>query len=184
MVRIKFHGMGYLFHYLESSPESISLYRHFANKLNLPLFEALLDARFYQHIQLDPEDIQVYTLLGIPPTTSTQMEIWLSKKKLAKHTTESLLSTTTLFPLFRTKIYDFSDTTLESGFYLKEKIIGCLGIFEIPCDSFAIDDLQFEFLNSLLHGSLVLTRMQYQGIGLKKIKDDCLIQHQEIIWIP
>lgn len=108
----------------------------------------------------------------------------LSKKKLAKHTTESLLSTTTLFPLFRTKIYDFSDTTFESGFYLKEKIIGCLGIYEIPYDSFAIDDLQFEFLNSPLHGSLLLSRMQYEGMVLKKIKDDCLVQHQEILQIP
>lgn len=162
MVRIKFHGVGYLFHYLESSPESVSLYKHFANKLDLLLSEALLDARFYQHIQLDPEDIQIYTLMGIPPTTSTQIEIWLGKKKLAKLTTESILSTTTLFPLFRTKIYDFSDTTLESGFYLKEKIIGCLGIFEIPSESFGIDELEFEFLNSPFHENPVLTRLQYQ----------------------
>ena len=184
MVRIKFHGIGYLFHYLESSLESISLYRHFANKLNLQLSEALLDTRFYQQLQLNPEDIQIYTLMGIPPTTSTQMEIWLGKKKLAKLTTESLLSTTTLFPLFRTKIYDFSDTTLESGFYLKEKIIGCLGIFQIPSESFGIDKLEFEFLNSPFHEIPFLTRLQFQDKLIAKTKDDCLVQHQEIIWIP
>ena len=139
------------------------LYKYFANKLNLALSDALLDARFYQQLQLDPEDIQIYTLIGIPPAISSLMEIWNGKKKFTKFTTESLLHTTTLFPLYRTKIYNHNSTNIESGFYLKEKIIGCLGIYEIKCDSFAIDDLQFEFLNSPLHGSLVLSRMQYQG---------------------
>jgi hypothetical protein len=184
MITIKCYGQGCWIHLLESNEDAVKIYHIIAKSMKLPVEEALLDVFFYSYLKSDVQEIEHLIvdsfggLLHLQPAT---IEIWFERKKIAKIPFQDLVTTTSLFPLYKTTKIDFKKNQFEKGIYLKETVIGCVGVYKIDAKNFDINLLSFQLLTSFFNPTLLLINFTYQNILLKKVKDDCLTKHQEII---
>ncbi|QXP70736.1 hypothetical protein H0I29_01175 [Polaribacter sp. R2A056_3_33] len=186
MITIKCYGQGCWIHLLESNENAIKSYQIIASKIKLPIEEALLDISFYQYFKnniQEIDDLIIDTFGGLLHLQNATIEIWFGRKKLAKIPFEDLVTTTTLFPLYKINKIDFKKQQFEKGIYLKETVIGCVGVYKIGFDNFDINLLSFQLLNSFFNNNTLLINFTYQNVILKKVKDDCLTRHQEIVII-
>mgnify|MGYP005992424885 CR=1 FL=1 len=184
MLIIKCYGQGCWVHLLESSKGFQSTYTNIAESMKLPLAEALLDVQFYQLLKGDVQtidDLIIDSFGGLLKAHPASIEIWYGRKKVAKFPFQELLAYSTLFPLYEVKNISFSKDQFEKGIYLKETIVGCVGVYKIACDNFDINQLSFTILSSFFNKDPLLINFLYQGVALKKVKDDCLTTQQEII---
>jgi len=184
MLTIKCYGQGCWVHLLESSKDSQFIYNSIANKMNIPITEALLDVHFYQLLTSDIQtidDLIIDTFGGLLSLQPASLEIWFERKKAAKIPFQELIQPSTLFPLYNVKKINFSKHQFEKGIYLKETVVGCIGVYKIACDNFDVDQLSFTILSSFFNKKPLLINFLYRDVILEKVKDDCLTKHQEII---
>jgi hypothetical protein len=184
MLTIKCYGQGCWIHLLESSKDSVDIYNTIASKIKLPITEALLDVQFYQILKSDIQtidDLIIDSFGGLLPLHPASLEIWLGRKKIAKISFQELIQPSTLFPLYNVKKINFSKHQFEKGIYLKETVVGCIGVYKIACDNFDIEQLSFTLLSSFFSNNPLLLNFQNKDVILRKVKDDCLTRHQEII---
>ncbi|PQJ81494.1 hypothetical protein [Polaribacter glomeratus] len=184
MITIKCFGEGSWIHLLDSTTKTVKCYNIIAAKMKLPIEEALLDISFYQHFKNNIDEIDhliIDSFGGLLHLQNATIEIWFDRKKVAKIPFQDLVTTTSLFPLYKTTKIDFKKNQFEKGIYLKETVIGCVGVYKIDAKNFDINLLSFQLLTSFFNPTLLLINFTYQNILLKKVKDDCLTMHQEII---
>jgi hypothetical protein len=184
MIRIKLFGEGCHIHLLESSENSMKIYKSIAKKMKLPLEEALLDIGFCTKLNTDIQEIDqliIDSFGGLLPVSPVKIEIWFKRRKAAKIPFQELLYSSTLFPLFQVKKINTTKNNFDKGIYLRETVIGCIGVYEFSSDTFNINQLSFTLLSSVFTNSPLLISFTYQNFPLKKVKEDCLTKHQEII---
>ncbi|MCL7765350.1 hypothetical protein MPF19_18160 [Polaribacter sp. Z014] len=184
MITIKCYGQGCWIHFLESNEDATKSYQIIASKMKLSMEEALLDISFYQYFKnniQEIDDLVIDTFGGLLHLQNATIEIWYGRKKVAKIPFENLVNTTTLFPLYQINKIDFKKQQFEKGIYLKETVIGCVDIYKIAVEKFDINLLSFQLLSSFFNDNTLLINFTYQNELLKKVKDDCLTKHREII---
>lgn len=184
MITIKCYGQGCWMHLLASSEDALNVYKTFATKMKLPLEEALLDAWFYQYFNnkiQGIEDLIADTFGGLVHKQHSVIEVWFNRKKLVKISVNELVNTTTLFPLYAVKKIELTRQDFEKGIYLKETVIGCVGVYKMPTDQFDIEKLTFTLLSSDFLKPWMLVDFSYEENSFQKVKEDCLTKHQEII---
>jgi hypothetical protein len=184
MITIKLFGQGCHIHLLESSEKSKKVYQKIAKKMNIPLNEALLDIGFFLKMNSDIQSIHqliIDSFGGLLPIYPAYIEISFNQKKVAKINLQELISITTLFPLYKVAIINFKNHQFDKGIYLKETVIGCIGIYKLPSNSFNIDLLSFTILYSSFTELPLLINFTYNDTSFKKVKEDCLTKQQKII---
>jgi hypothetical protein len=184
MLTIKCYGQGCWVHLLESSKNSVDIYNAIADKIKLPITEALLDVQFYQILKGNInaiDDLIIDSFGGLLPIEPAVIEIWFGRKKITKIPFYELITPSTLFPIYKVRKINFSKNKFENGIYLKETVVGCVGIYKIKSDDFDINQLSFTLLSSFFNKSTLLLDFKSNDIILRKTKDDCITRHQEII---
>lgn len=186
MITIKLFGEGCYVNLLESSVSSIKIYKDIAASMKLPLEEALLDLFFYHKLKTDihnVNDLVIDSFGGLLSVATAYIEVWFKRRKKAKIFLKDLVFPMTLFPLYKVDLIPMKSNDFEKGIYLKETVIGCIGVYKIKSDNFYIDDFNFKILDSFFTKDYLLIEFTYKGELLKKIKEDCLTRSQEIIRI-
>ncbi len=86
----------------------------------------------------------------------------------------------TLFPLYKTKIFNISTEKLSPGIYIEEVEIGLIGIYEIDIEDFQIGLLQFILTEIEISNSRheLLNAIYYNNTKLTLIKNDTLLRSQ------
>lgn len=70
------------------NPMEQEYFEQIASRINLPLYQALLDPFFYFHLKLNTipslDKLSGEMIIGLMNTTKNQIEIWLDGKKILK----------------------------------------------------------------------------------------------------
>lgn len=184
MITIKLFGEGCHIHLLESRPKSLKIYEAIAEKMKLPINEALLDLHFFQILNANIHSIDeliIDSFGGLLPIFPASIEIWFQRKKAAKIPLKELITSSTLFPLYNVHKKKFQKHQFEKGIYLKETVVGCIGVYKLDFKSFDINLLSFAILESFFTKHPLLVNFTYQDNIFLKVKEDCLTKKQEII---
>jgi hypothetical protein len=184
MITVKLFGEGCYIHLLDSSDKTVNTYQKIASSMNIPLNEALLDIGFFLKMNSDIQGIHqliIDSFGGLLPVYPAYIEISFNQKKVAKINLQELINISTLFPLYNVAFINFNNHQFDKGIYLKETVIGCIGIYKLPSNSFNIDLLSFTILYSSFTELALLINFTYNDTSFKKVKEDCLTKKQEII---
>ncbi|ARV06084.1 hypothetical protein BTO04_04925 [Polaribacter sp. SA4-10] len=184
MITVKLFGEGCYIHLLDSSDKTVNTYQKIANKMRVPLNEALLDIGFFLKMNSDIQSIHqliIDSFGGLLPVYPAYIEISFNQKKVAKINLQELISITTLFPLYKVAIINFKNHQFDKGIYLKETVIGCIGVYRLPVNIFSIDLFSFTILHSSFTELPLLINFTYNDTSFKKVKEDCLTKQQKII---
>lgn len=184
MITVKLFGEGCYIHLLESRPKSLKIYEAIAEKMKSPISEALLDLHFFQILNSNIHSIDeliIDSFGGLLPISPAYIEIWFQRKKAAKIPLQELITSSTLFPLYNVHKIIFQKHQFEKGIYLKETVIGCIGVYKLDIKVFDINLLSFTILESFFTKYPLLINFTYQENIFLKLKEDCLTKHQEII---
>jgi len=183
-LRIKLFGESFKIHKLKIDDNMMPMLVNVANKVKLPLLEALLDINFFRILNSQElqcvNDLIGHTFNGLINNYRNQFEISYGRKRIAKFKIEELFYPTTLFPLYNTHINNININTISAGIYIEEREIGLIGTYEIMIEEFQIDFLKFyltkiELLNENLE---TLHMMTYKGQLLPCVKSDTLLRYQ------
>lgn len=177
MITIRVYGEGYLISKLKIPKRILSNSENFNT-------ETLLDLGFYTN--LSPEfnfvyDFCVDQFTGILPLANTIFEIWYQRKKIAKIPVAEIVYQQTLFPLYTISYVSSVAGLQETTYYLKEKVVGCLGVYKMNIKTFDIHQFKFLVLKKILFEKPLLIYFNYNTASFDKIKDDCIVKSREII---
>ena len=122
---------------------------------------------------------------GFLITKNNRIEVKGKTKKVLKLTATELLNQNTLFPLYQVSMIE--STLPMNGskrFVLLNYEIGQFAKYSFESDSFEVDKLdfqvsQFPFSNS----DFLLVNIHYQGVELKILQEDTLVNKMQVIEI-
>ncbi len=183
-LRIKLFGESIKIHKLKIDGDIMPILITVANKVKLPLLEALLDVDFFRILNSQElqciNDLIGYTFIGLINNSRNQVEISYGRKRIAKFNINELFDPSTLFPLYNTQINSVNLNNLSTGIYIEEREIGLIGTYEMIVEEFQIDLLNFyltkmELLNEKLE---VLHLITYKKQLVPCVKSDALLRYQ------
>ena len=183
-LRIKLFGESFKIHKLKIDDNMMPMLVNVANKVKLPLLEALLDINFFRILNSQGlqcvNDLIEHTFNGLINNYRNQVEISYGRKRIAKFKIEELFYSTTLFPLYNTQINNININTISSGIYIEEREIGLIGTYEIMIEELQIDLLKFYLTKIILSNeNLELLKMiTYKSQLMECVKSDSLLRHQ------
>jgi len=183
-LRIKLFGESFKIHKLKIDDNMMPMLVNVANKVKLPLLEALLDINFFRILNSQGlqcvNDLIEHTFNGLINNYRNQVEISYGRKRIAKFKIEELFYSTTLFPLYNTQINNININTISSGIYIEEREIGLIGTYEIMIEELQIDLLKFYLTKIILSNeNLELLKMiTYESQLMECVKSDSLLRHQ------
>jgi len=155
-VKIQIIGTFYFYKWIELSKLEQLYFEQIANRLQMPLQEALKDPYFYQKLQLNKyqsiEDINGESKYALITNEFHQIEVYENGIKRQKFLITDLLPDYTLFPIYPTNPSPFSKTKNNPSVIIKEK--GRI-VFTLPIDFKQLEEkLCFQFCSEqkLLHG--------------------------------
>ena len=183
-LRVKLFGEALKIHKLKIGTDLMPILIETANKIKLPLLEALTDIEFFRVLNIKEfqslNDLTSYTFSGLINNYRNQVEISYGRKRIAKFNINEMFNPTTLFPLYDTQVNFINTRNLSSGIYIEEREIGLIGTYEITVENFQIDLLKFyltkiELMNEYLE---VLKIMTYKEQLIPCFKSDALLRYQ------
>ena len=183
-LRIKLFGESFKIHKLKIDDNMMPMLVNVANKVKLPLLEALLDINFFRILNSQGlqcvNDLIEHTFNGLINNYRNQVEISYGRKRIAKFKIEELFYSTTLFPLYNTQINNININTISAGIYIEEREIGLIGTYEIMIEELQIDLLKFYLTKIILSNeNLELLKMiTYESQLMECVKSDSLLRHQ------
>ena len=186
-LRVKLYGNSVKIYRLKIGSKDYHKFREVANKLRLPISEALLTLDFYRLLKLDGfksiEDIKGYSIGGLLNNNQNTIEITFGRKRVEKFVMEDLFRPSTLFPLYNTKMASVVYSGQDSCIYLLEKEVGLVGIYEMTLEEFDIANIQFHLIKLTIQnvGYELLNKITYNKLNLKLIKEDLLLTYQNIM---
>jgi hypothetical protein len=161
------------------NPMEQEYFEQIASRLNLPLYQALLDPFFYFHLKLSTipslDKLTGEMIIGLMNTTKNQIEIWLDGKKILKLKLDELNQDQYLIPLYNTKIAMVNNSNIQ-GIYIEQKEIGFIGSYEFKIEKFDIAELQFDLIE--LNNQLLLQNVLYHNCNSVFKKKETLITYQ------
>ena len=161
------------------NPMKQEYFEQIASRLNLPLYQALLDPFFYFHLKLNTipslDKLPGEMIIGLMNTAKNQIEIWLDGKKIRRLKFDELNQDQYLIPLYNTKIAMVNNSNIQ-GIYIEQKEIGFISSYEFKTEKFDIADLQFNFIE--LNNQLLLQNVTYQNCKTIFKKKETLINYQ------
>lgn len=150
-------------------------YERIAQRMQLPLHQALTDPYFYFLLQKDRiqsfENFKGCSSKVLLNTPKNLIEIWYQNKKVQKLKINDLNEELLLFLLFTTEMNE-EETTLKKGIYVEQKEIGLIGQYEMMIDNFRIEKLLFQLAGNNLQ------KITYENREFKFIKSDTLLTYQ------
>jgi hypothetical protein len=182
-LRVKLFGESFVIHQLKID-ESQPMFLNVANKIKMPLPEAILDINYFRILNNEEfqsiNDLIDYTYCGLINNYKNQVEISYGRKRIAKFNINELNNLTTLFSLYNTKLNTFNINNIESGFYLEESEVGLIGTFEIVVEDFQFDLLIFQLtkVNLFNENFEMLDKVTYEKQLLPFVKSDSLLRYQ------
>ncbi|MBI9041954.1 hypothetical protein [Lutibacter sp.] len=184
IVRVKLFGEALKLHKLKIDVGLMPILIQVANKIKLPLLEALTDIEFFRVLNMKEfqslNDLTSSTFSGLINNYRNQVEITYGRKRIAKFNIDTLLYPTTLFPLYNTQVNFINTRNLSTGIYVEEREIGLIGTYEIAVGNFQIDVLQF-YLTKINYSSVpyeLLNAITYNNQKLICLKSDTLLNRQ------
>jgi len=186
-LKAKLYGESYKIHRLHFDRKYIDSFQKVAKNFGEPIEDALLNINFFYKLNIGEyrsiQDLIHSTYTGLINSNNSQIEIWLGRKRIIKLNLDALFFKQTLFPLYQTT-YDIVNTKLRSGYYLEEKEIGTIGIYEIKIDQFSIDDLKFHLSEIAFTGVKyqLLNEITYEISGLNLLKSETLLRYQRCFY--
>lgn len=178
-LKINLFGEWWVLMKVELNPIEQEYFTQIANRLQLPLHQALLDPFFYYHLRLNSipslDKLPCKKMGGLLHNSNHQLEIWFNGKKTQKITIPELEPSQYLFPLYQVDKSIITDTNFE-GIYIEQKEMGFIGSFETMVDDFSMDDLNFSLLEIKDH--LLLDNITHQHSKLVFKRKETLITYQ------
>lgn len=116
---------------------------------------------------------------------NNRIEVKEKSKKVLKLTSNELLSQNTLFPLYQVSMIEsIMPLNAAKRFILLNYEIGQFAKYSFESDTFEVDKLdfqvsQFPFTNS----DYLLVNINYQGVKLKLLQEDTLVNKMQVIEI-
>ena len=184
MLTVRIYGRGYCISKLNFDEKEQTQFTTEASKNNVPVGLAILDYRFNKYIKPSINSIQDLcedSFLAVLPNDESIFEVWFNRKKVAKIPIKNIVYQSTLFPLFNVHYLESHDSLFKGRYFLKEQIVECLGVFKILSQNFNIDEFKFLVSKNIIFNHAMLIYFNYQGNSFQKMKDDCLLEHQEIL---
>jgi hypothetical protein len=161
------------------NPIEQEYFTQIANRLQLPLHQALLDPFFYYHLRLNSipslDKLPCKKVGGLLHNSNHQLEIWFNGKKTQKITIPELEPSQYLFPLYQVDKSIITDTNFD-GIYIEQKEMGFIGSFETMVDDFSMNDLNFSLLE--IKGHLLLDNITHQQSKMVFKRKETLITYQ------
>jgi len=183
-LKIKLYGESFKIHKLKIDFNLLPLFQNVANKLEEPLHSALLNIDFFSILNMKEFEtlnhVIDYTFSGLINNRSSQIEINTGRKRIDKFGLNVLFRPTTIFPLYQTKQHLIDTNKLSSGYYIVEKEIGLIGVYEIAVKDFRVDSLKF-YLTEITLSDVnyeLLNIITYENVALSLIKSDALLRYQ------
>jgi len=178
-LKINFHGESWMLKKFECNAESLKECSKVADKMNVPLFKALVDPFFYYYLKIpfipSVEHLPGKKWTGLLNTAKNQIEILLDGKKIKKLHIKDLNQEQLLFPLYN--IYTTTITENYSpGIYIEQKAIGFIASYEIKMEEFTIEALQFHLLK--FNDKQLLQKPSYQNRKVLFRKKETLLIYQ------
>lgn len=150
-------------------------YEIIAQRMKLPLHQALTDPYFYFLLQKDSiqsfEDFDGFSSKVLLNTPKNLIEIWYQNKKIQKLKINDLIQELLLFPLYSTAIIA-DKLTFKNGIYIEQREIGLIGQYEMMIENFKIEKLLFQLSGNNLQ------KITYKNREFKFIKSDVLLIYQ------
>jgi hypothetical protein len=178
-LKINLFGEWWVLMKVEFNPTEQEYFTQIANRLQLPLYQALLDPFFYYHLRLNSipslDKLPCKKVGGLLHNSNHQLEIWFNGKKTQKITIPELEPSQYLFPLYQVDKSIITDTNFE-GIYIEQKEMGFIGSFETMVDDFSMDDLNFSLLEIKNH--LLLDNITHQHSKMVFKRKETLITYQ------
>jgi hypothetical protein len=120
---------------------------------------------------------------GFMITKNNRIEVKGKTKKVLKLNANELLNQNTLFPLYQVSMLE-SIVPLNGSkrFILLNYEIGQFAKYSFESDSFEVDKLDFQVSRfPYLATDFLLVNIQYQGVELKILQEDTLINKMQVI---
>jgi hypothetical protein len=178
-LRINLFGEWWVLMKVELNPIEQEYFTQIANRLQLPLYQALLDPFFYYYLRLKSipslDKLPCKKVGGLLHNSNHQLEIWFNGKKTQKITIPELEPSQYLLPLYQVDKSIITDTNFE-GIYIEQKEIGFIGYFETMVHDFLIDDLNFSLLE--LKNKLVLHNIIHKNAKMIFRRKDSVVVYQ------
>lgn len=166
------------------NPMEQEYFEQIASRLNLPLYQALLDPFFYFHLKLtlipSLDKLPCKKISGLLNSNKSQIEIWLDGKKIRKLKLEELFPEQYLFPLYNTN-KSIIENTHKPGIYIEQKEIGFIGSYDFKIENFILEDLQFNLIDH--NNQLLLQNITYPNYNNNFKKKETLINYQNSFMI-
>jgi hypothetical protein len=117
---------------------------------------------------------------------NNRIEIKGKTKKVLKLNSDELLKQNTLFPLYQVVVIDTNLPLNDSKrFVLLNYEIGQFAKYSFESDTFEVDKLDFQ-VSSFPYSTAdyLLVNIKYQGVELKLLQEDTLVNKMQVIEIP
>jgi hypothetical protein len=178
-LKINLFGEWWVLMKVELNPIEQEYFTQIANRLQLPLHQALLDPFFYYHLRLNSipslDKLPCKKVGGLLNTTNHQVEVWIDSKKSQKIHMHELDPTQYLFPLYKTEVNRLLLNNTP-GIYIEQKEVGFIGSYEFQTNHFSIDNLAFSLLQT--KHQLLLQAISYPNCNVIFKKKETLINYQ------
>lgn len=178
-LKINLFGESWKLKQILLSDDFLGQFNDVAKKLNQPLPHLLSDPFFYYLLKnkaiQSVEDLPGIVTEGLLDSPKNQIEIWYDRKKVQKLKINDLKNELLLFPLFNTTKRDFEFES-DKGLYFEQKEIGLVASYEFLTNSFVVDNLEFQLLNT--KSNSILNKLIYKKHELVSIKKDTLVISQ------
>jgi hypothetical protein len=178
-LKINLFGEWWILMKVELNSIEQEYFTQIANRLQLPLYQALLDPFFYHHLRLNSipnlDKLPCKKVGGLLGTTNHQVEVWMDGKKSQKILMHELDPTQYLFPLYKTEVNRLMLNNTP-GIYIEQKEVGFIGSYEFQTNHFSIDNLTFSLLQT--NHQLLLQAISYPNCNVNFKKKETLINYQ------
>lgn len=174
-LKINLFGESQTFKRISFDPIQKMEYEKIAQRMKLPLNQALTDPYFYFLLKKDSiqsfEDFVGLSNKVLLNTPKNQLEIWYQNKKVQKLKINDLIQELLLFPLYNTEVIE-NNFTPENGICIEQREIGWIGQYEMMVNDFKIEKLLFQLSGNNLQN------ITYENRNFKFIKSDVLLTYQ------
>ena len=178
-LKINLHGESWTLKKFECTEEDLCACLKVANKMKLPLVQALLDPFFYYNLKLPSvpsvEHLPGKKISGLLNTLKNQIELLLDGKKISKLQIKDFNQEQLLFPLYTVHKTEIREE-YNPGIYVEQKAIGFIASYEIKLENFTIDDLQFNLVQ--FNDKQLLQKPAYQNKKVLIRKKETLLIYQ------
>jgi hypothetical protein len=179
ILKINLHGESWTVKKFECGEEDLNACLKVADKMKLPLAQALLNPFFYYNLKRasipSVEHLPGKKVSGLLNTPKNQIEILLDGKKIQKLQINDLNQEMLLFPSYNIKKIEIKQD-FSPGIYIEQCAIGFIASYEIKLKSFNIDDLQFNLLQ--FSDKQLLQKPNYHNTKVLIRKKETLLIYQ------